>query len=162
MIKELATSGVTVDVMDRSSLKFECLHFRKKDNARMLRVRFYLYRMTQDDWIWCRRWFLRSLWFKKLIQYGSYCQWLRSYACFFFCHELSPVNQTSQVTIRDLETDGTGTVSESWNSHLPISNSQLALFTTERQRDLLPEVAFSKTCLKMLSVLTEGNFMKLG
>ena len=31
----------------------------------------------------------------------------------FFCHELPPVKQTSQVTIRDLETDGTGTVSES-------------------------------------------------
>ena len=151
MNKELAASGVTVDVMDRSSLKFECLHFRKKDNARMLQVRFYLYRMTQDYWIWCRRWFLRSLWLKKLIQYGSYYQWLRSAAC-FFCHELPPVKQTSQVTIRDLETDGTGTVSESWISHPPIRNSQLVLFTIERQCDLLLEVAFSKACLKLVPV----------
>ena len=42
-----------------------------------------------------------------------------------------------------------------------IRNPQLVLFTAERQRDLRPAVAFSETCLKLMSVYAEGNFMKL-
>jgi hypothetical protein len=72
---------------------------------------------------------------------------------FFNCPKY-PVNRTSQVTLRDLEQAGTGTVIES-------CNSQLALFTTKRQRELRPAVAFSKTCLKRGSLLIEGNFMNL-
>ena len=52
-----------------------------------------------------------------------------------------PVNRASQVTLRDLEIAVTGTVSGS-------CDLQPALFTTERQRELRAEVAFSKTCLK--------------
>ena len=59
-----------------------------------------------------------------------------------------------QVTIRDLEPAGTGTDSGTWKS-------QLALFTTERQRDLRPAVAFSKACLKGTFMYTGGNFMKI-
>jgi len=58
-----------------------------------------------------------------------------------------------QVTLHVLEPAGTGTVSGS-------RNSQLALFTTERQRELRPAVSFSKTCLKRTSLYTEGNFLK--
>jgi len=59
-----------------------------------------------------------------------------------------------QVKLSDLEPAGTGRVSGN-------CNSQLALFTTERQRELRPAVSFSKTCLKRTSVCTEGNFTKL-
>ena len=39
--------------------------------------------------------------------------------------------------------------------------SQLALFTTERQRELRLGVVFSKTFLKHRSVQTEGNLKKI-
>jgi hypothetical protein len=38
---------------------------------------------------------------------------------------------------------------------------QHALFTTERQRDLLLALAFSKTYAQHKSLQTEGNLMKL-
>jgi len=41
-------SGVAVDMMDSPSLKYICLHLEKKDNASILRVPMYLYRMLQD------------------------------------------------------------------------------------------------------------------
>jgi len=57
----------------------------------------------------------------------------------FNCRQGPPVNHALQFTLRDLEPAGTGTVNRS-------CNSQLALFTTERQCAWRPEVAFSKTC----------------
>ena len=56
---------------------------------------------------------------------------------FFYCRKRPRMNLASQVTVRDLEPAGRGTVSGS-------CNSQLALFTTERQRDLRPAVKFRK------------------
>jgi hypothetical protein len=56
-----------------------------------------------------------------------------------------PANRAAQVTLRDLETAGTRTVSRS-------CKSQLALSTTERQRELRPVVAFPKNCLEHRSV----------
>jgi len=56
-------------------------------------------------------------------------------------YEVTGVNRALQVTLRDLETNGTRTVSRS-------HKSQFALFTAERQRALRPAVAFSETCLK--------------
>jgi hypothetical protein len=55
-------------------------------------------------------------------------------------YEVTGVDRALQVTPRDLEADGTRTVSRS-------CKSQLALFTAERQRVLRPAVAFSETCL---------------
>lgn len=55
------------------------------------------------------------------------------------CYEVTGANRALQVTLRDLEPDGTRTVSKS-------SKSQLALFTAERQRALRPVVALSETC----------------
>jgi len=51
------------------------------------------------------------------------------------CCKRPPVNHASQVTQRDLEGNGTGIVSRN-------CNWQLALFTTERQSELRPAVAF--------------------
>lgn len=48
MNHELDMSRVAVDVMDRPSVKYVRLHLGKKDNARILRVLMYLYRMLQD------------------------------------------------------------------------------------------------------------------
>ena len=56
------------------------------------------------------------------------------------CRKRPSVNHASQVTQRDLDGTGTGTVGRSFNW-------QLALFTTERQSELRLAVAFSKTCL---------------
>jgi hypothetical protein len=64
------------------------------------------------------------------------------------------VNRGSPVTLRDLEPAGTETFGGS-------CNSQLALFTTERQRELRPAVEFSKSCLKHSSLYLEGDIMKL-
>jgi len=58
----------------------------------------------------------------------------------FNCRKRPPTNRASQVTLHELEPAVTGTFSRSYNW-------QLALFTTERQRELRPEVAFSKTRL---------------
>jgi hypothetical protein len=57
MKHELDMSGVAVDVMDRTSLKYVRLHLGKKDNTRILRVPMYeyLYTMLQDFLTWCRR-----------------------------------------------------------------------------------------------------------
>jgi hypothetical protein len=52
-----------------------------------------------------------------------------------------PVNLTSHVTLRDLEPGGKGNVNGS-------CNSQLALFTTKRQRELRLAEAFSINLLK--------------
>jgi hypothetical protein len=60
---------------------------------------------------------------------------------FLNCRQRPAVNFASQVTLRDLEPSGKGTVSGS-------CNSQHALFTAERQRELRLAVAFSKTPLK--------------
>jgi len=59
----------------------------------------------------------------------------------FNCRKCPPVNRALQVTLGDLEAAVKGTVNGS-------CNWQLALFTTARQRELQPEVSFSKTCLK--------------
>jgi hypothetical protein len=64
---------------------------------------------------------------------------------FFNCHEHPPVNCTSQVTLRNFEQVGTGTVSGSCNLQVP-------LFTTAWKHVFWPEVAFSKTCLEHRSV----------
>ena len=72
----------------------------------------------------------------------------------FNCCKRHPANRAAQVTLRDLEPAGTGTVSRS-------CNSQLALFAAERQRELWPAVTFSKSCVKHRSVQNEGNFMNL-
>jgi len=50
MNHELDMSVVAVDVMNRPSVKYVhvCLHLGRKDNARILRVLMYLYRMLQD------------------------------------------------------------------------------------------------------------------
>jgi hypothetical protein len=90
---------------------------------------------------------------KSRYQYGSYSESLQSYV-FFNCRKRPPVNRAPQVTLRNLQPAGTWIGSGSCNSHL-------ALFTTERQRELLPAVTFSKICLKQRTVETEGNFMKL-
>jgi len=60
---------------------------------------------------------------------------------FFSCRKHPVVNRASQVALRDLEPAVTGTVG--WSCE-----SQLALFTPERQRELLPAVAFSKTYIE--------------
>jgi hypothetical protein len=73
----------------------------------------------------------------------------------FFFNSKYTVNRVSQVTLRDLESPGPGTVSES-------CNWQLALFTTERQRGSRPAVTFLKTCLKHGSVLIEDNSVNWG
>jgi len=59
----------------------------------------------------------------------------------FYCHQRLHVNSASQVTLRDLEAAGQGTVSRTCNSYL-------ALYKTERQRELLLAAAFSKNLLK--------------
>ena len=60
---------------------------------------------------------------------------------FLNCRKGPSVNRMSLVTLPDLECDGTGTVSGSCHSHF-------ALFTTERQGELLPVVTCSKYCSK--------------
>jgi hypothetical protein len=60
-----------------------------------------------------------------------------------------PANLAAQITLRDLEPAGTGSQQE---LQLATRNSQLALSTTERQRELQPAVAFPKTCLEQRSV----------
>jgi len=57
-------------------------------------------------------------------------------------YEVTGVDHALQVALRDLESDGTRTVSRS-------CKSQLALFTAERQRALLKAVAFSETFLTL-------------
>ena len=69
----------------------------------------------------------------------------------FSCCKRPPANRAAQVTLRDLEPAGTGTISRSCNWHCK----------AERQRELWPAAAFPKTCLEHRSVQTEGNFMKL-
>jgi len=66
----------------------------------------------------------------------------------FKCRQRLPVNRESRITLRDLQSAATGTVSRSCNSQIANRNSQLALFTTERQHDLGKVVPFSKTCLQ--------------
>ena len=61
------------------------------------------------------------------------------------CHAQHLGYRALQAAQRGLEPAGTGTVSGS-------CNSQFALFTTERLRELRPAVAFSKTCLKQVSM----------
>jgi len=73
---------------------------------------------------------------------------------FFYFRQRLHVNSASQVTLRDLEPAGIGTVSRTCNSYF-------ALYKTERQRELLQAAAFSKTCLKHRSGQNEENFMKL-
>jgi len=55
----------------------------------------------------------------------------------FYCRKRPPVNLAPHVALRDLEPAGKGTVSGS-------CNTQLALFTTERQRDWRPAVKLRK------------------
>ena len=55
----------------------------------------------------------------------------------FYCRKRPAVNLAPHITLRDLEPAGKGTVSGN-------CNTQLALFTTERQRDLRPAVKFRK------------------
>ena len=55
-------------------------------------------------------------------------------------YEVTDLDRALQVTLGDIEPDGTRTVSRSCKSHL-------ALFTVDRQRALRPTVAFSETCL---------------
>jgi hypothetical protein len=57
---------------------------------------------------------------------------------FLDCRKSHAVNRTSLVTLRDLELDGTGTVSRR-------CNSQLALFKTKRQSELQSVVTSSET-----------------
>jgi len=55
MNKELDMSGMTVDMIDRPSLKYVYFYLGKKNNARILQVRMCLYRVLQDFQTWCRR-----------------------------------------------------------------------------------------------------------
>jgi hypothetical protein len=71
-----------------------------------------------------------------------------------FSCKTTRLNRASHVTLRDIQPAGTGTISGSWNS-------QLTVFATELQREFHPAGAFSITCFKHTSVLTEGNFRKL-
>jgi len=59
---------------------------------------------------------------------------------FLNCRKFPPLNRAPQVTLRNVQPAGTRTGSGSCNSHL-------AVFTMERQRELLLAVAFSKICL---------------
>jgi hypothetical protein len=61
---------------------------------------------------------------------------------FLNCRKRHPANRAAQITLRDLETAGTRTAGRS-------CKSQLALSTTERQRELRPVVAFPKNCVKL-------------
>jgi hypothetical protein len=89
---------------------------------------------------------------KSQYQYGSYSESLRVAVFFINCPKRPAVNRAPQVTL--------ALPSTSWNINRQ-RKLQLATFTTERQRELLPAVAFSKICLKQRTVQTEGNFMKL-
>jgi len=70
----------------------------------------------------------------------------------FFGHIQPPGNRVLQAGLRGTEPAGTQTVSGS-------CNSQLALFITERHRELRPAVAFSKNSWKHRSVEISGNFL---
>jgi len=101
---------------------------------------------------YCTVWSPRSLWWKKSVLLWVLF-WIVTELGFFNYRKRPPMNRAPQVTLRNLQPAGTWIGSGS-------CESQLAVFTTERQRELLPAVAFSKICLKQRTVQTEGNLMK--
>ena len=97
---------------------------------------------------YCRIWFPRSLWSKKLISIWVLLAMVMKLWWIFNCCKWPPVTAHHK-SHYELQPAGTGTVSGS-------CNLQLTLFTTERQLELRPVLVFSKTCLKRRSCKLEA------
>ena len=89
---------------------------------------------------YCRMWFCRSSWSKKLISIWVIFSVVMDLWVLFHHHKHPPANCALQVTLYDLEPAGTETDGRS-------CISQLVLFTTEQQHELWLAVTFLKTCV---------------
>ena len=68
---------------------------------------------------YCKRWFPRSLWSKQFVSRWVIFSMVRELMFFFLiCREVPHVNRASQVTLRDLEPNGTETFIISCKSQL--------------------------------------------
>ena len=122
----------------------------------------WLYACCYTEWFmtcghYCRRWFPRYLWSKKLIKNLSNFGRLRSYGRFLIpVHALvwTASHGTSWRVMYSawwLIFCVASVISASWHSQ----------FTTERQPLLRPAVAFSKTSFKHRLIQIKGNFTTL-
>jgi hypothetical protein len=93
----------------------------------------------------CRGWFLRFLLKKFNIKMRNILNGYGVVVAYHIVVNALPWTVPRKAHYATLESAGKETASES-------CFSQLALFTTERQRDFRPGLAFSKTCLKHMSV----------
>ena len=97
---------------------------------------------TRDDFL--------GIYDKKKRQCGFFSVWLLGYGCFVIV-----VNALLLIALRKSHYATLNQMEQELSAEAATRKSQLALFTTERQRESRPGVVFSKTFLKHKSVQTE-------